>query len=71
MPFSLGVPSACAPVPDVRMGVRPPLVRVPRGAVRVAAARPRAWTRRSSTHSSSSKPPLNCTNFTSGVVASY
>jgi hypothetical protein len=71
MAFSLRVPSASARVPDVRMGVRPPLVRVPGGAVRVAAARPRAWTRRSSTRTSSSKPPPNCTNFTSGVVASY
>jgi hypothetical protein len=32
MAFSLRVPSASARVPDVRIGVRPPLVRVPRGA---------------------------------------
>ena len=35
MAFSLRVPSASARVPDVPKGVRPPLVRVPRGAGRV------------------------------------
>ena len=68
MAFSLRVPSASARVPDMRMGVRPPLVRYP--AVRVGGAPP-------SVDATKLGPLLvlylqpTCTNFTSGVVASY